>query len=265
MTETELLEQLAMERQAALQEQQDAEWRAQRRFDAMARQEDAARRPAPVAAPPAPAPAPVKAPPAKVRARADQGHPSERTVQRRFKEGVSKGEDTNRPGLLASAEGGGSYTVVKGDNLWTIAKRMGVKLEDLVADNNIRNPNRIQPGQVLQLRTGSAPVAEAAPAATSGPNYVQQGIQARAGQGPRSFPQLAGELYDSFGNNPRNQETLESGGAFAGAVLGGATGAAVIPRLGGLLGGRTPAVDPRQIERMRDRMTLSPSTVRYRR
>jgi LysM repeat protein len=188
-------------------------------------------------------------------------------VQRRFKEGVSKGEDTNRPGLLASAEGGGSYTVVKGDNLWTIAKRMGVKLEDLVADNNIRNPRMIQPGQVLQLRTEAAPAAEAAPppAAAPGPNYVRQGIQARAGQGPRSFPQLAGELYDGFGNNPRNQETLESGGAFAGAVLGGATGAAVIPRLGGLLGGRAPAMDPRQLELMRDRMTLSPSTVRYRR
>lgn len=39
------------------------------------------------------------------------------------------------------------YTVVKGDTLWGIANRYGVKLRSLIAANpQIKNPNLIYPG-----------------------------------------------------------------------------------------------------------------------
>ena len=44
-----------------------------------------------------------------------------------------------------------TYTVVRGDTLSGIAGRLGVSQADLVRLNNIRNPNRIYPGQVLKL------------------------------------------------------------------------------------------------------------------
>lgn len=49
---------------------------------------------------------------------------------------------------------GGSYTVVKGDSLWTIAVRAygdGYKWTQLAKDNNLRNPSLIHPGNVLTL------------------------------------------------------------------------------------------------------------------
>lgn len=44
----------------------------------------------------------------------------------------------------------GRYTVVPGDTMWLIAKRLGVSLEDLIKANpHIVNPNLIYPGDVL--------------------------------------------------------------------------------------------------------------------
>jgi membrane-bound lytic murein transglycosylase D len=68
------------------------------------------------------------------------------------------------PAISGDAE---TYRVRKGDSLSTIAKRSGVPKSQLMALNNIRNPNRIYPGQPLILRTSStsasAPVTPAAP------------------------------------------------------------------------------------------------------
>ena len=46
---------------------------------------------------------------------------------------------------------GGTYTVVKGDNLTRIAAKYGTTVAKLVALNGIKNPNLIQIGQVLKL------------------------------------------------------------------------------------------------------------------
>jgi LysM repeat protein len=46
----------------------------------------------------------------------------------------------------------GTYTVVKGDSLSKIARRFGVSLATLIALNNIKDPNRIEPGPVLKLK-----------------------------------------------------------------------------------------------------------------
>lgn len=47
-----------------------------------------------------------------------------------------------------------SYTVVKGDNLWSICKRHygdGLKYKEIAKNNSIANPNLIYPGQVIRL------------------------------------------------------------------------------------------------------------------
>lgn len=43
------------------------------------------------------------------------------------------------------------YEVQPGDNLTTIARRYGVTIDALMAANNINNPNRIIPGEVLLI------------------------------------------------------------------------------------------------------------------
>lgn len=48
-----------------------------------------------------------------------------------------------------------TYTVKKSDTLWTIAKRElndGSKYKEIAKLNNIKNPNKINPGQTLRLR-----------------------------------------------------------------------------------------------------------------
>lgn len=47
-----------------------------------------------------------------------------------------------------------TYTVKKGDNLWTICKKElgnALKYKEVAKKNNIKNPNLIYPGQVLKL------------------------------------------------------------------------------------------------------------------
>ena len=49
------------------------------------------------------------------------------------------------------ASSGESYTVLKGDNPYSIAKRLGVSYKKLLEVNGITDPTKIQIGQVLQL------------------------------------------------------------------------------------------------------------------
>lgn len=51
----------------------------------------------------------------------------------------------------ASSGGGRSYTVVKGDNLFRIARQNNVSVDSLMRANNITNPNLIQAGQRLTI------------------------------------------------------------------------------------------------------------------
>lgn len=49
-----------------------------------------------------------------------------------------------------------TYTVQRGDSIGRIAARFGVTPEAIIALNELRNPNRILPGQVLLIPTASA-------------------------------------------------------------------------------------------------------------
>ena len=44
------------------------------------------------------------------------------------------------------------YTVAKGDTLWSISRRYGVSVNDLVRINGITNPNLIVIGQKILIR-----------------------------------------------------------------------------------------------------------------
>lgn len=79
---------------------------------------------------------------------------------------ASKAGSINAGGAPAASQppaGGGTYTVVSGDNLSSIAARYGTTVASLAAINGIANPNLINVGQVLRIN-GSAP-APAQPAA----------------------------------------------------------------------------------------------------
>jgi len=58
-------------------------------------------------------------------------------------------------GMGKAALGEGMYTVVKGDNLYRIAKKHGVKQRDLAQWNKIKNPRRLRIGQQLTLTAPS--------------------------------------------------------------------------------------------------------------
>ncbi|WP_158598109.1 LysM peptidoglycan-binding domain-containing protein [Noviherbaspirillum saxi] len=60
-------------------------------------------------------------------------------------------------GTAGGASGAsGAYTVAAGDTLGGIARKHGVKPQDLLKWNNIENPDRIYPGQTLKLSDASS-------------------------------------------------------------------------------------------------------------
>ncbi len=67
--------------------------------------------------------------------------------------------------VVASPVVPATYTVQAGDNPWTIAKKHGVKLEDLLKANDIKDPKNLKIGDVLKLPSG----ANAKPEETSAP------------------------------------------------------------------------------------------------
>ena len=58
----------------------------------------------------------------------------------------------------------GIYTIVPGDNLWVIAKRFGLKSEDIRAANPDVNFDNLQINQKIKLSTASAKTGSVAPA-----------------------------------------------------------------------------------------------------
>ena len=50
------------------------------------------------------------------------------------------------------------YTIKRGDTLWSLAvNRFHVQVDDLIQDNGIKDPRRLQPGQRIRIRIPSYP------------------------------------------------------------------------------------------------------------
>ncbi len=61
-------------------------------------------------------------------------------------------EATSAPEATAEATGGfAEYTVQRGDILQAIAKQYGVTVKDIIANNQIANPDSLRVGQVLRI------------------------------------------------------------------------------------------------------------------
>ena len=67
-------------------------------------------------------------------------------------------------GMTTPAPASGFHTVRQGETLLGIARQYGVTLPDLVAWNNVTDPNQIHVGQTIRVApSGAAPVAIATP------------------------------------------------------------------------------------------------------
>lgn len=66
--------------------------------------------------------------------------------------GVSDEGSGSQSGGGTTSPGGRTHTVAQGETLWGIARAWGVTLGELLAKNpQLKNPNVIQPGQVLMM------------------------------------------------------------------------------------------------------------------
>jgi N-acetylmuramoyl-L-alanine amidase len=72
-----------------------------------------------------------------------------------------------------------SYTVKRGDTLFSIARRFGTTVDAISRQNRIANPNRINVGQVLQLPSGAGlpPPAPAPPRPAPAPAASRYTVQ----------------------------------------------------------------------------------------
>lgn len=84
---------------------------------------------------------------------------------------TSSSAGSSAPASGAPKAGAGSYTIVPGDTLGSIAQRHGVKSGDLAVLNNITDPKKLRVGQVLKLPAGArAASSGSAPAVTTTPS-----------------------------------------------------------------------------------------------
>lgn len=64
------------------------------------------------------------------------------------------------------------YTIKPGDTLWSLAvKRFHVHVEDLMKDNGIEDPGKIQPGQKIRVRQSTYPQQQEVVASWYGEDY----------------------------------------------------------------------------------------------
>jgi LysM repeat protein len=102
---------------------------------------------------------------------------------------------TAAPAQPAAPAAASTYTVQSGDNPWTIAKKHGIKLDDLLKANEIKDPKNLKIGDVLKLPAGVP--SKGAPAAKPAAPVVAI---------PTAAPPAAGGDWDLYtikkGDNP---------------------------------------------------------------
>lgn len=85
-----------------------------------------------------------------------------------------------------AATDGGTYVVQAGDTLYGIARRNGVRVNDLIALNGLASPESIRVGQTLRLggSAGGAPMVASAPATLGAPEKPLGQLRVTAGGEP---------------------------------------------------------------------------------
>jgi lipoprotein NlpD len=114
-----------------------------------------------------------------------------------------------------------TYTVRRGDTLYSIAVDFNVDPRDLAAWNSLGDGNYIREGQKLRLTSGgsrsSAVVSEAQPASASAP--VRPDVAAPGWVWP-----APGRVVLRYGESPKTQSGVRIGGAPGGPVAAAAAG-----------------------------------------
>jgi rare lipoprotein A len=85
---------------------------------------------------------------------------------------------------LENQNGWAEYVIKPGDTLWALAvKRFHVHVEDLMKDNNIKDPRKLQPGTKIKIRLPSYPQEQEVVASWYGENF-------------HGRPMANGDIYD---------------------------------------------------------------------
>lgn len=88
--------------------------------------------------------------------------------------GASAAPPASAPTPTGPSANGGTYTIVAGDTLFSIARRFGVSVTDLAVANNIANPTRIFVGQIIIIPTANTPPSATNPPPTGGRVHIVQ-------------------------------------------------------------------------------------------
>ena len=77
--------------------------------------------------------------------------------------------------VASQRENASEYQVERGDTLWSISRQHGMKLNELLALNDLHSKSSLRPGQVLKVNSGSSNIADRNTA--SNPNLANRKIQ----------------------------------------------------------------------------------------
>src|SRR5450830_284883 len=126
--------------------------------------------------------------------------------------------DASKPAATVAAarpDGKGYYTVKKGDTLYRIALESGQSYRDIVAWNNLTNPNDIKVDQVLRVAPPDGVQTGAVVAATSGIEVRPLGSSSTAGAGSAAVPTSASAAAGGNKIGPRGDKRAYSDSTLA--------------------------------------------------
>src|SRR5450830_60747 len=130
---------------------------------------------------------------------------------------AAKPADATKPATVVAArpDGKGYYTVKKGDTLYRIALESGQSYRDIVAWNNLTNPNDIKVDQVLRVAPPDGVQTGAVVAATSGIEVRPLGSSSTAGAGSAAVPTSASAAAGGNKIGPRGDKRAYSDSTLA--------------------------------------------------
>jgi len=85
---------------------------------------------------------------------------------------VLRSRTNGQSGVSAGKEKWSEYTIKSGDTIWDLAvNKYHVNIEDVIRDNNIDDPRKIQPGDKIRIRIPSYPSQQTVTASWYGRDY----------------------------------------------------------------------------------------------
>jgi hypothetical protein len=111
-----------------------------------------------------------------------------------------------------------TYTVQTGDTLFSIVAKFDVSLQDVMAANNLDNPDLLQVGQVLIIPVGGLPTAAAPPTETPQPQAPPQPLASQMPTDGQAIVEIAEVL--GVGQVDEEAISIKNSGNMPIALLG---------------------------------------------